>query len=193
MWWGAGGLLVLVILAVGYPVLSRSSGGASPAGGGEVPGMGGLPSTSGITDLTTMPLEEQATVLFNRVMMSNSAGNTDDVAFFLPKALVIHEQLDPLDPDGLYHYALLLMVGDDPEGALAKALRGLEEVPDYLLLLAIAGEASAALGDTAAAQDFYSHFLEVYDVEMELMRFGYDHHQQILPVYREEAAIFLGR
>jgi hypothetical protein len=86
--------------------------------------MGGLPSTSGITDLTTMPLEEQATVLFNRVMMSNSAGNTDDVAFFLPKALVIHEQLDPLDPDGLYHYALLLMVGDDPEGALAKAFRG---------------------------------------------------------------------
>jgi tetratricopeptide (TPR) repeat protein len=154
--------------------------------------MEGMPTGSGITDLTTMPLEEQATVLFNRVMISNSAGDTDDVAFFLPKALVIHEQLAPTDPDGIYHYALLLMVDDDFEGALAKALEGLEEVPDYLLLLAIAGEASAAVGDSAAARDFYSHLLEVYDVEMDLMRFGYDHHQPILPVYREAAAEFLG-
>lgn len=191
-WWAAGGFLILAILAVGYPVLSRSSGGAGPAGGGAAPGMGGMPTGSGITDLTTMPLEEQATVLFNRVMISNSAGDTDDVVFFLPKALVIHEQLAPTDPDGIYHYALLLMVDDNPEGALAKALEGLEEVPDYLLLLAIAGEASAAVGDSAAARDFYSHLLEVYDVEMDLMRFGYDHHQPILPVYREAAAEFLG-
>ena len=191
-WWAAGGLLALAILAVGYPVLSRSSDGAGSAGGGAAPGMGEMPTGSGITDLTTMPLEEQATILFNRVMISNSAGDTDDVAFFLPKALIIHEQLAPTDPDGIYHYALLLMVGEDPEGALAKALEGLEEVPDYLLLLAIAGEASAAVGDSAAAREFYSHLLEVYDVEMDLMRFGYDHHQPILPVYREAAAEFLG-
>jgi tetratricopeptide (TPR) repeat protein len=191
-WWAAGGFLVLAILAVGYPVLSRSSGGADPVGGGATPGVGGIPTGSGITDLTTMPLEDQATVLFNRVMISNSAGNTEDVNFFLPKALIIHEQLNPTDPDGLYHYALLLMVDDDPEGALAKALEGLEEVPDYLLLLAIAGEASASVGDSAAARDFYSHLLEVYDVEMDLMRFGYDHHEPILQVYREAAAEFLG-
>jgi hypothetical protein len=190
-WWAAGGLLVLVVLAVGYPVLSRGSGGVDPAGGGVAPGMGGMPAGGGITDLTTMSLEDQATILFNRVMMSNSAGDTSDVEFFLPKALVIHEQLGPSDPDGLYHYALLLMVAQDPEGALGKALLGLGEVPDYLLLLAIAGEASAALGDTAAAREFYAHLLDVYDAEMELMRFGYDHHQPILPVYRDEATMFL--
>jgi tetratricopeptide (TPR) repeat protein len=156
------------------------------------PGLGGMPTGSGITDLTSMPLEDQATVLFNRVMMSNSAGDASDVAFFLPKALVIHEQLGPTDPDGLYHYALLLMLAEDHEGALGKALEGLQEVPDYLLLLAVAGGASAALGDSAAAREFYAHLLEVYEVEMALMRFGYDHHQPILPIYREEAANFLG-
>jgi hypothetical protein len=192
VWWAAGGLLLLMVLAVGFPVLSRSSGGTAPAGGGMDPGMGGMPTGSGIADLGSMSLEDQATVLFNRVMMSNSADNASDVAFFLPKALVIHEQVSPTDPDGLYHYALLLMLAEDPEGALSKALEGLQEVPDYLLLLAVAGEASAALGDSAAAREFYAHFLEVYEVEMALMRFGYDHHQPILPMYREEAVAFLG-
>jgi tetratricopeptide (TPR) repeat protein len=191
-WWVAGVLLVLVILVIGFPILTRQSGGIGPGGGGGAPGMGGTETGGPIVDLSTMSLEEQATVLFNRVMMSNSAGNLSDVAFFLPKALVIHEQLDPTDPDGLYHYALLLMVDEDPEGALAKSLQGLAEVPHYLLLLAVAGEASAALGDTAAAREYYAHLLEVYEVEMDLMRFGYDHHQTILPVYREEAASFLG-
>lgn len=193
-WWAAGALLILVIVALGYPVLSRSSANGLPGGGSQgIPGMGGGEAGGGPVDITTMPLDEQATILFNRVMTSNSAGDSADVAFFLPKALIIHEQLDPTDPDGLYHYALLLMVGEDFSGALAKAREGLAEVPDYLLLLAVGGEASAALGDTLAAGDYYAHFLDVYDVEMGLMRFGYEHHQAILPAYREEAAAFLGR
>jgi len=192
VWMAAGGLLLLIILAVGFPVLSRSSGGAGPSGVDMAPGMGGMPTGSGITDLTALPLEEQALILFNRVMMSNSAGNVSDVAFFLPKALVLHEQVSPTDPDGLYHHALLLMLAEDNEGALGKALQGLQEVEDYLLLLAVAGEASANLGDSAAARGFYAHFLEVYEVEMALMRFGYDHHQAILPIYREAAVAFLG-
>ncbi len=191
VWWGNGVLLVLAILAVGFPVLSRSAPGPGPDSGVGAPGTGGPEMGGGLADLTSMPLEEQALVLFNRVMISNSAGNVTDVAFFLPKALAIHEQLSPTDQDGLYHHALLLMVAEEPQGALDKALKGLEDVPDYLLLLAVAGEASAILGDSAAAREFYAHFLEVYDAEMELMRFGYDHHKPILPVYRDEAIGFL--
>lgn len=164
----------------------------SGAGNAAPPGMGGSTEGGGLVDLTTMTLEEQGTVLFNRVMRSNSAGDTADVAFFLPKALVIYEQLNPTDPDGLYHYALLFQVGGDFEAALAKAQEGLAQVPDYLLLLAVAAEASDALGDTAGARELYSHFLNVYDSEMALMRPGYEHHQPIFPSYREEARIFLG-
>jgi tetratricopeptide (TPR) repeat protein len=193
VWWVAGVLLVLVIVALGYPVLMRSSGAGVPGGNGGSQGMGGAEADGRPVDLNAMSLEDQATILFNRVMSSNSAGDTADVAFFLPKALIIHEQLNPTDPDGLYHFALLLMVGEDFEAALGKAREGLAQVPDYLLLLAVGGEASVALRDTSAARDFYTRFLEVYDVEMGLMRSGYEHHQPILPAYREEAAGFLGR
>jgi tetratricopeptide (TPR) repeat protein len=138
-----------------------------------------------------MPVEEQATILFNRVMASSSAGDTADVAFFLPKALIIYEQLNPTDPDGIYHFALLHQVGGDSESALGKAREGLARAPDYLLLLAVAAEASASLGDRAGAGELYGRFLEVYDAEMALMRPGYEHHQPIFPVYRSQAEAFL--
>lgn len=191
-WWVAGGLLVVTLVALGYPVLTRGTGSADGMGGvGAPPGMGG--GSSGLVDLTTMSLEEQATILFNRVMSSNSTGDTADVEFFLPKALTIHEQLAPTDPDGLYHFALLHMVGEDHASALAKAQEGLAEVPDYLLLLGVAAEASLGLGDESAAREYYGHLLEVYDTEAGMSRIGYDHHQPMFPAYREEARAFLGR
>ena len=155
--------------------------------------MGGATGGPSTVDLTTMSLEEQGTILFNRVMSSSSAGDTADVAFFLPKALIIYDQLNPSDPDGLYHFALLHQVGGDFEFALAKAREGLAQVPDYLLLLAVAAEASASLGDEAGARELYSHYLEVYDTEMALVRPGYEHHQPIFPAYRDEARAFLNQ
>jgi len=181
--------MAVVLVVLGYPVLTR---GAGPAGGGASPaGMGGSAGGGTAVDLATMTLEEQGTILFNRVMTSSSAGDTADVAFFQPKAIVIYGELNPTDPDGLYHFALLHQVGGDSEAALAKAQEGLAETPDYLLLLAVAAEASAGLGDGAAARELYSHFLEVYETEMGLLRPGYEHHQSIFPVYRQEAQAFL--
>jgi len=187
-------MLVVVMVVLGYPILSGGSGGGNPGDQGAVPpGMGGGGAGVGAVDLTTMSLEEQGTVLFNRVMRSTSAGDTADVTFFLPKALVIYEELAPTDPDGLYHFALLYLTGQDYEEALAKAQEGLAETPDYLLLLAVGGEASAALGELDAARAYYTHFLEVYDTEMGLLRPGYEHHQAIFPVYREEAQTFMSQ
>jgi len=188
-WWMAGVFLVLLLGALGYPILTRDDGMSQ--GGQVAPGMGGESGGAGLVDLTTMPLGEQATTLFNRVMASNSAGDTADVNFFLPKALVIHEQLNPTDPDGIYHFALLHQVGGDFEAALSKAQEGLADAPDYLLLLAVAAEASSNLGDAAQAAEYYQRFVAVYDREIALARLGYDHHQPILPVYREEALAYL--
>jgi tetratricopeptide (TPR) repeat protein len=139
-----------------------------------------------------MPLEVLDTLLFNRVMRSQAMGDTAEVNFFVPKALSIYEQIDPTDPDGLFHFALLNLAGGHYEEALAKAQQGLEEIPDYVLLLAAAAEASIGLGDMEAARGFYAHLLEVYDAELALMRPGYEHHQAIFPVYLEEARAFLG-
>jgi tetratricopeptide (TPR) repeat protein len=149
--------------------------------------------TGTAVDLSTISLDDQGTALFNRVMTASSMGDTATLNFFLPKALVIYEQLAPSDPDGLYHYSLLYLTGSSFEEARATAEQGLADTPDYLLLLAVAGEASAGLGEVERAREYYSHFLEVYDAEMALLRPGYEHHQNIFPVYKAEAEAFLNR
>jgi len=190
-WWVAGALLVVTLFALGYPALTRDSG--PPGGAVAPPGMGGAGGGVGAVDLTTMTLDQQGTLLFNRVMTSSSNGDVGDVEFFLPKALIIYEQINPTDPDGIYHFALLHMVGTDHEAALAKARSGLEEAPDYLLLLGVGAEAAVGLGDASTAEAFYSHLLEVYDTEVGAGRVGYDHHQPMLSAYREAAQSYLGR
>lgn len=181
-WWVAGALLVVALVALAFPVLRQGDQRQTPEA---------APSTSGLIDLTSISLEDQATLLFNRVMTAHSNQDTADVAFFLPKALLIHEELDPQDADGLYHFALLHMVAGDHQAALQKARQGLQGNPDYLLLLAVAAEAYLALGDSSEARAAYQRLLDVYDTEMALMRPGYDHHSRILPTYREEARAFL--
>lgn len=138
-----------------------------------------------------MTLEEQGTRLFNRVMSSSSNGDQADVEFFLPKALIIYEEINPTDPDGLYHFALLHLVGGEYAAALEKAEEGLAEVPDYVLLLGAGAEAAIGLGDSATARDFYTHLLDVYDTESGTSRVGYDHHQPMFPAYRAAAESFL--
>jgi len=138
-----------------------------------------------------MSLEEQGTILFNRVMSSSSNGDVADVDFFLPKALIIYEQINPSDPDGLYHYALLHMVGEDFEATLDKVREGLAQMPDYVLLLGVGAEAAIGLGDSVLARDFYTHLLNVYDAELGASRIGYDHHQPMFPAYRAAAESFL--
>ena len=193
-WWVAGALLVVVFLILGYPVLSRN---ANPGGAGgspaPPPGMGVTASGAAPVDLTTMPVEEQAMDLFDRVMRSAAAGDTAGVAFFLPMALGVHEQIDPVDADGIFHFTLLYLTGEDFESALAKAKEGLDQVPDHLLLLGASGEAAVGLGDSDAAREYYGHYLDVYETEMGLMRSGYEHHQPLFPVYLEEARAFLDR
>ena len=191
-WWVAGVLLVVTLVALGYPVLSRSAAPGGGTGGNALPsGSGGGSEGAGAVDLSTMTLEEQGTILFNRVMSSSSSGDLADVEFFLPKALFIYEQINPTDPDGLYHYALLYMVGEDYEGTLEKVREGLAQVPDYVLLLGVGAEAAANLGDSTLATDYYSHLMDVYDDELKLSRPGYEHHQPMFPAYRGAAESFL--
>ena len=191
-WWVAGALLVVTLVALGYPVLTRDSGPTGGMGGSAPPpGMGGSGGGPSAVDLTTMTLDQQGTILFNRVMSSSSNGDVEDVAFFLPKALVIYEQINPTDPDGLYHFALLYMVGEDYDAALEKVQEGLAQIPDYVLLLGVGAEAAVGKGDMVLARDFYTHLLEVYDTEMGTSRIGYDHHQPMFPSYRTEAESFL--
>lgn len=189
-WWVAGAMLVVALVALGYPVLNRGVG-ERPTGTAAPPGMGGASGGASAVDLTTMTLEEQGTLLFNRVMTSSSNGDVGDVEFFQPKAIVIYEQIDPQDPDGLYHFSLLHLAGGELAQALAKAEEGLASEPDYILLMGAAAEAAVRMGDLEGARRYYTHLLEVYDAELGMIRPGYEHHQPMFAAYREAARAFL--
>jgi tetratricopeptide (TPR) repeat protein len=182
-WWVAGVFFIGMVLILALPILRREGQpdetSAPPAAGGGTP-----------PDLSTMTPEEAANRLFNRVMAAAEDGNTAEAQRFLPMAIQAHEQARPLDADGLFHLSLLQQYGEDYTSSLATAREVLESNPDHLLGLAAAGDAAKALGDSVAAREYYSRFLEVYDAEVAKGLQEYQEHQYNLSLGRQNAVAF---
>lgn len=198
-WWVAGGALVALILVIAYPVLRQDAvappGTAAPAGSGPAAGSAPGQGASSV-DLSSMTPREAADALFNRVMRAASAGDSAQVASFLPMSTQAYERARPLDPDGLFHLALLQQTGGDFEGALATAREALEENPNHLLNLGAAAQAAHAMGDDEGAREYYRTLLEGWDEELAAGRPEYDAetaHGGMLPGLRQEAEDFLNR
>jgi tetratricopeptide (TPR) repeat protein len=184
-WYIAGTAVVLLITALVAPALRpKRPGPAAQAPPMSQPGRPG--------PLTGTP-REQADRLFNRVMEARAAGDTGQVAFFLPMALAAYEQAGELDADGLYHLSLLQSLAGQPRAALNTAERVLATSPDHLLALAAAAEAARDAGDHAAARRYYERFLAVYDTERARQLPEYLDHSRILPLHRQDAERFLAR
>lgn len=187
-WWVAGVALFVVILVVGWSMVS-------PEGPSVAPGMGGGsadPNAAGTMDISQMSPREAADRLFDRIMRTVSAGDTAGALGFAPMAVQAFEVAEPLDLDGLFHLALVQQLSN-PEGALATAKRMLDSEPDHILGLGVAGEAAAALGDEAAARDYFSHLLRVYDVQFARTLPEYEGHRNILGQLRGTAQAWLAR
>ncbi len=191
-WWIAGVALFGLILVVGWSMV-RPEGPATPAGmpsggaGGSVD-----PNAPGTTDLTQMSPREAADRLFDRVMRTISAGDTAGAMGFQPMAVQAFQVAEPLDLDGIFHMALLQQLSD-PAATLATAKRMLEAEPDHVLGLGMAGEASAAMGDQAAATEYFEHLLEVYDVQSARNLPEYDGHRNVMVQMKATAEVSLGR
>ena len=175
-WWMAGALLVGLILVIAYPVYGpgrRNAAApvlAAPATGGQPP------------DLSSMTPREAADRLFNRVMQAVSVNDSTEVVSFLPMAIRSFELAEPLDTDGKFHLVMLQLTGAFNAEALAGADEILSEQPNHLLGLATAGDASLALGDSAAAGAYYRRWLDAFESEQE----------KDLLEYRDHAAMFPG-
>jgi tetratricopeptide (TPR) repeat protein len=167
------------------------------AGGDSVPGfsapLGGAGEMAGRAAPLTGTPREQADRLFNRVMQAQGQGDSDQVAFFLPMAVLAYRQAGELDVDGLYHLSLLETASGDAESGLASAERILRDAPEHLLALAAAAQAADALEDQAAARRFYERFLDAFPTERGKPLVEYMDHSQIFSAYREEAERYLGR
>ena len=174
-WWMAGALLLGLILVIAYPVYGPGRPAAPPpALAGPVAGPAGI-------DLSSMTPREAADRLFNRVMTAVATDDSTEASTFLPMAIAAFELAEPLDTDGKFHVVLLRLTGQ----LNAEALEGAEEIlsdqPNHLLGLAMAGDASLALGDSANARRYYSRWLDAYESETAKDLLEYRDHAQMFP------------
>jgi hypothetical protein len=139
-----------------------------------------------------MTPREAADRLFNRVMTAVSTNDSTEVVSFLPMAIRAYELAEPLDADGMFHLSMLHLTATLDEEGLADAEAILEELPDHLLGLAAAGDASLALGDTASARVYFTRWLDVYDVEIARDVSEYQDHTQMIPGMRTRAEALVG-
>ena len=77
-------------------------------------------------DLSTMTPREAANRLFNRVMMADEQGNSDEVAQFAPMALAAYDRLDSMDLEAVYHVGMIKAAAGDKSGA-ESAIEAAEE------------------------------------------------------------------
>lgn len=174
-WWMAGALLLGLILVIAYPVYGPGRAALPPpVATGPVAGPAGV-------DLSSMTPREAADRLFNRVMTSVSANDSTEVVTFLPMAIRAFELAEPLDTDGKFHLVLLHLTGQFNAEALEGAEEILSEQPNHLLGLAMAGDASLALGDSASARAFYARWLDAFDSEKNKDLLEYRDHAPMFP------------
>lgn len=181
VWWMAGALMVGLILVIAYPVYGPGRTSAPPPG--AVSSGGGLSDI----DLTTMTPREAADRLFNRVMTAVSANDTLEVVNFLPMAIDAFQVAEPLDTDGKFHLVVLLLTGQFNAEALEGSEEILSEQPNHLLGLAVAGDASLALGDTTVARGYYGRWLDAYETEMTKDLAEYQDHSAMFPAMQSTA------
>ena len=175
-WWMAGALLLGLILVIAYPVYSpgRPAAAPPPAVAGPVAGPAGV-------DLSSMTPREAADRLFNRVMTAVSVDDSTEAGMFLPMAIAAFELAEPLDTDGKFHLVLLHLTGQFNAEALEGAEEILSEHPNHLLGLAMAGDASLALGDSTSARRYYRRWLDAYETETAKDLLEYQDHAPMFP------------
>ena len=173
-WWMAGALLLGLFLVIAYPVYGPQRQAAPPVASAPAGGAAGV-------DLSSMTPREAADRLFNRVMTAVSANDSTEVAGFLPMAIRALELAEPPDTDGKFHLVLLRLTGRLNTEALEGAEEILSEQPNHLLGLAMAGDASLALGDSASARAYYQRWLDAYETETVKDLLEYRDHNRMFP------------
>lgn len=188
-WWAAGGLLVVLILVMAWPILRPESvAGPGVPGGTDAaaPGAG-----AAAVDLSSMTPRQAADRLHDRVMAAAEAGDSATAAGFVPMAISAYEQARPLDADGLFHLSALKRVAGDFEGAVATAEEALATQPGHLLNLYAAAEASREMGATGQALAYYERLLAAWDQEMASGNLDYQAHAGMMANVRQSAVNFV--
>ncbi|MEO7216889.1 MAG: hypothetical protein ABI026_01725 [Gemmatimonadaceae bacterium] len=144
--------------------------GAAGAGGMNAPFAGGAAGVRA-PDISNLSPTDIANKLFDRVMRLNDEGKADSVAFFAPMAvqayqMVESEQGHPLDADQRFDVGRIGEVAGALQIARAEADTILQQHPDHLLGLILAGQAAKLTGNTSAFNEYKATFDRVKTREL---------------------------
>jgi hypothetical protein len=122
-------------------------------------------------DISNLSPTEIANRLFDRVMRLNDEGKADSVAFFAPMAvqayqMVASEQGHPLDADERFDVGRIGEVAGALQIAKAQADTILQQQPNHLLGLLLAGQVAKLSGNTAALNEYRATFARVKPHEL---------------------------
>lgn len=185
--WIAAAAALVVVLILFIPERAERAGplpAARPDADAGAP-MGG--TGGGFTG----DMRADADRLFNRIMTAAEQGRQEEVDQFMPMAVQAYGMVPDLDADGLFHLAILHQTAGEHGMAIATAERILEDVPDHVLGLGVAGSSAVAAGDAAAAREYFRRLMDGYEVESARLRPEYVEHQPMVEEYRRMAESFL--
>ena len=126
----------------------------------------GAPAGGPSAGILSMPPQQQADALFDRVMRLNEEGKRDSVQFFAPMAIGIYEQLQPLDLDQRFDMGTIALAAGMYPTARAQADTILQQDPDHLLGLALLSRSARASGATADARRADVKFAKIVQTEV---------------------------
>lgn len=153
------------------------------------PAANNAPAGSGQpVDLSSMTSREAADRLFNRVMMAEEQGNTQEVLQFASKALQAYDLVDILDADAHYHIGLIHATTGD-FGKVRKQVEILKQFsPSHLLGLILEHDAAEQSGDGEAAARASAAYAAAYASQIKAERPEYEAHRNSIEKFLAETA-----
>lgn len=172
-------LLALVALLAGQFFNARGAAGstAGPLNAPTGPFAGGAPGASGpAPDISAMSPAERADRLFDRIVALHERNLPDSVQFFAPMALAAYQMIGTLEADQRYHLGRIGEITGVAGLARAQADSILQQHPDHLLGLILAGSAARLAGDNAGARTFDQRLVQAHRAELAKDLPEYQHH-----------------
>jgi len=191
--WIIAGVSVLALLAVIIVIVGKERGTGATGGGAAANAAAPFDPNRGTTDISQMSPREAADRLFNRVMTAAEAGDSQQVQFFGPMTLQAYGNAQPLDIDARLHMGMIQLILGNPAGAKAEADTITQTSRTHLFASYLRAKAAEAEGNTAAARQAYTQFVDNYEAERAKNLEEYGQHETVLTQARATARQLLGR
>jgi hypothetical protein len=184
--WIAMGIATVALFVALMSWFARSKGAEAPAPLSS-PMTSTAPAPGQPVDLASMTPREAADRLFNRVMIANESGNTEEALKFAPMALQAYDRVGTLDNDARFHVALIHMTAGDIKGARVQLDKLRQSVPNHLLGFMLERQIAERSGNKDSAARAYKGFLAAYDAEIAKGREEYQDHLGSIERFRKAA------